>query len=257
MSDSEKKFSFISELTEGRMIRSKSKLQGMSARDIADLFFLHICALEILKNDYEYAPKAQKYAKQSMRFQKFDRFITSGTDFYLLAYAMVTKDESLFTDERDKVFIKRTNVDDRQLKRYLERIAFNRFVFEEDRRFTLRLNYDLQINSSYRAIRRLAIEWNKISGTQKKLAITRLLQAFRKKGLMSDLYPWLANLAKKDSLELQGVFNPETGNQETTPSGSTWKQKLAVGAAIAGGAYLGSKYLKGKREERRKERSGS
>lgn len=255
---SEKKFSFISELSEGRMIRSKTKLQGMGARDIADLFFLHICALEILKNDYEYAPKAQQYAKKSMRFQKFDRFITSGTDFYLLAYAMTTKDESIFTDERDKVFIKRINVDDRQLKRYLERISYNRIKFEEDRRFTLKLSYDLQINSSYRAIRRLAIEWNKINSTQKKLAITRLLQAFRKKGLMSDLYPWLANMAKKDSLELQGVFNPETGKQEgPTGSKSSWKKKLAIAAAIAGGAYVGSKYLKGKREERRKERFGS
>lgn len=254
---SEKRFSFISELTEGRMIKSKSKLQGMSGRDIVDLFFLHICALEILKNDYEYAPKVQKYAKQSMRFQKFDRFIGSGTDFYLLAYAVSTQDESIFTDERDKVFIKRTNLDDRQLKRYLERIALNRFVFEEDRRFTLKLNYDLQINSSYRAIRRLAIEWTKINSTQKKLAITRLLQAFRKKGLMSDLYPWLANMAKKDSLELQGVFNPETGKQEPGNPGSSWKKKLAVAGAVAVGTYVGAKYLKGRRETRRKERYGS
>jgi hypothetical protein len=62
-----------------------------------------------------------------------------------------------------------------------------------------------------RAIRRLVMDWETITHTQKKLALTRLLQFMRNRAPKGELLPWLNRVGVLRDLEIDNVTNPETG----------------------------------------------
>ena len=63
---------FINELCESRLIRNKKHINRYTAKDAADLVFLYACMLNILKNEFKYAPVASQYAKKTLMFNNFN-----------------------------------------------------------------------------------------------------------------------------------------------------------------------------------------
>ena len=47
----ELEFEFITELCESRLVRQKGQMKQFTAKDAADLVFLYLCTLNILKNE--------------------------------------------------------------------------------------------------------------------------------------------------------------------------------------------------------------
>ena len=85
MEEKESKYSFISELSESKLMRSKSAISRYNARDAADIIFLYSIILVVLKNDFRYASAAATYARKTLSNGNFSSFRSSGTDLYMAA----------------------------------------------------------------------------------------------------------------------------------------------------------------------------
>jgi len=114
------------------------------------------------------------------------------------------------------------------------------------RRNLLEIQKDLSVTvQNYRSMRILISQWSKISLRDKKLVMTRLLQAFRLRARRSDILPELEKLAKRKSLELKNVNNAEKNEKnepkaEVDPSAPWWLKP----AAATAGAYAGYKFTR-------------
>ena len=73
-------YGFIGDIMESKMFRSKSRVEGSNARDMADFAMMNVLALYILSNEYDYAVAAQDYAKRTIMYGNFNSFRTGGTD---------------------------------------------------------------------------------------------------------------------------------------------------------------------------------
>ena len=78
-----KQYEFISQLNESKMFRSKNRVEGTNARDMADLAFMNMLALYILYNTYDFAPTAKEYAQRTMRYGGQFSYMQGGTDLHI------------------------------------------------------------------------------------------------------------------------------------------------------------------------------
>ena len=243
-------FDILQTLDETKMFRTVSSLDRLTPKQTADFFFLHIIGLEILKKTYSTLSFAQDYAKKIYRFKSLENTQTSSVDLYQLAWALHNKDK-VFSDTKgnDIIFAERIQFDRLMFVHYIERIVNNRLNQNEDRRYTLKLCAGLQQDSTYRAMRRLAIDWDTLTVSQREVLMTRLLQAYRKHIIKSDLYQELKKIADEQELIMKGVFNPETGQVDGTTAevNATLSQNLVKGALTAAGAYAVFKMLRHKK----------
>ena len=60
------KLSLINSLEENKLLRAK-RPSNFNAKDMSELAFLYMVALHIMRSEYETAPFARQYAKQTMR----------------------------------------------------------------------------------------------------------------------------------------------------------------------------------------------
>ena len=88
-------YEFIGDLSESRLIPSKSNLRKFSAQEVSDLVVLNLCALYILWSNAETQKFAENYAKRTVSYgANFSKWQTNGTDLYILLHALVS-DEKL------------------------------------------------------------------------------------------------------------------------------------------------------------------
>jgi hypothetical protein len=98
--------------------------------------------------------------------------------------------------------------------------------------FFTQLERDLNIqDSNYKSIRRIVVNWEKSTKSQKSLVITRLLQYYRTNAIRSELYQAIKQLAKEEGYEIRGAKNAERKNVAAKAAAAT--------AALAGGFALG------------------
>lgn len=235
------KFSFINELLESPQFPSLTTIKNTPPRSLAEITFLHLIALEILKNDEFTNDEARVYARKTIiHGADWSRPLLSGTDLYQLLYGF-----SNLTDET----IYLVNLKD--VHQYLRNIAFGLNYQTFDRRFLLSFEKLAHIsNDSYRALRRMSYDWNNLDREEKSKLVTRLLQALRLKAPRSTLRQYVEKLSARYALELKNVCNVETGancnDQPEKPEGSgkfgLLKALAAVGAATAG-YHIGKRLL--------------
>jgi len=240
---------FLQNLTEARLLGGgKTGLKKYNARDVADLLFLHICALQMMKHEFYGLPEAQKYIKNSGNLIHFDYWSSHRNELYVLIHVLIGRfaepQQRLLKDqEASRVFIERVKIDKQLLRKYLRLIAAGKTDESFERRFLLGLEHGLMIsNSNYRAIRRLVMTWPKQSHSTKQLVMTRLLQILRSKARRSELLPILEAISRKQKMEdrtlkpLEGEDNRKAQKTPTKPKMGFIKS-LALGAAagVAGG----------------------
>ena len=247
----EKKFEFISDLTESRLIPSRNHLRSMGAKDVADLTMLYFITLQIMKSEYLLRPIAINYARRTILFQNFDQFRIVSTDLYIFLHLLMGKNNEAQVNllAGDKSLLKRIKVNFNDIKRYLFNVWRDRDVPGLEWQILTKMERQLNITTAnYRSMRRLSAKWNKLSHYEQQLVMTRLLMAFRIRARRSDLLPMLEKFAKIKRLELKtDLCNPETGEgcddpDEASMKANTLLKKLAVGGLLAGGAALGVKH---------------
>lgn len=252
---------FIQDLSEAKLIgRSKTGLRQFSARDIADLLFIHLCALQVLKHEFLGLPEAQKYVKNAGPLTNFDHFVSSRNELYLLTHVLFGKNakaqQALLKDqEASQVFIKRLKLNLPYLRKYLRMVSSGKMDESFERRFFIMMEKDLKItNNYYRSIRRLVSSWSKQSRSTRKLVMTRLLQIMRTKSRRSEMMGLIEWLSKQENLEdkdLNSLEGEGIGQKVETPpkKGMGFLKGLALGVAGAGlGAYAGYKLAKSRKK---------
>ncbi len=228
-------YEFIGDLLESKMFRSKARVKGTEARDMADFAMMNMIALYILSNENDFAVAAQDYAKRTIMYGNFNQFRAGGTDLNIALTAV--KNSMSDSTDKDKLQNNRLKFNDVRIKAFLQTMKAGR-PLQSVPTFFMRLEKDLDIqNSNYRSIRRLAQDWPRLTNMQKQLVITRMMQYFRAKALRSELYSYLRDLSRSQGLEAKNAHNAE-GSPKMR--GADTLAKLAIaGGTIAGGYALG------------------
>jgi hypothetical protein len=243
--------SLIRDLCESRLFPSRHRLRVYTAREVSDLLFLYILALQILRSDFDMMHVAVAYVRGTVKHGNFTRFRFNATDLHVLIHQILSGDiADLKKNKSNAAFVESLTLDEVELYRWLARIARNQNNPAADRRFLLALQDDLRIaDGSFRAMRRLIIHWGEDSTrTEQQLVMTRLLMAFRRRAPKSELLPYLEKLAKRDKLELKGstIRNPETEKGDTPAKGDKpgiLAKLAALGIGVAAG-HAASKALR-------------
>jgi hypothetical protein len=214
-----KPLDFIASLTESNLIRTKQSLRNYTGKDISELVFLYLVSLEILRHEEPYASEAKSYAAKTVKYGSFSHFYPSGNDLYLLLHTLFGERNQeavshLKLPEKSAKFLSLTTLDQVRTKSYLRSVAHGSEP-SSPQNFFLHAEQALKISvSNYRSIRRLAVNWSDLDRPDKKLVMTRLLQAFRTRLIRSELKPVLERYAKDKSLEIQDVNNAEQGDHK-------------------------------------------
>lgn len=250
---------FLQTLSESRLLSSKSAYRRYTARQIAELVYLHIIGLRILASEPLTEKWAFDYAWRSSRYVGFAKWYQNGTDLHLLLHALMDEDVDLKMPDSSMRFKETLYFDESEIKRWLKDIAQKHVNEPRTRSLFMHLDGQFQIkDSSMKAIRRIVQDWPRDTVRQKQLAMTRILQIMRNRCRMSDILEKLEEIAQRLHLELDGVANAETGdaaaNDGREPSYA--KKKPGTLAKVAGalGGILGyhtvRSMMEGDEEER-------
>ncbi len=206
-------YEFIGDLSESRLIPSKSNLRKFTAQEVADLVVLNLCALYILWSNSNTQDFAEKYAKRTLSHgATFDKWQTNGTDLYILLHALVSNETLNKADASDK-FRANLPIGKALLIRWLKDMSTDNLTDATHRAMFVKLDFNFRTNNnSIRAIRRLVMDWNKLERSEHELVMTRLLQFMRARAARGEVIGKLSQMAKVHGLEMKDVCNPETGS---------------------------------------------
>jgi hypothetical protein len=249
-------YRFITALDENWLFRSK-RMQDFTARDVADLAFLYMVSLHILRCEFDTAPFAVRYARQTSAHSNFRAVDKNNTDLY--QFLNILSDPSgqiadqLGHPEANAIFWHDMHFNPTLARQFLSNITAETYSHSQQKRILFQLESQLHITvSNYRSMRRIAVDWvsTDITSEAQKLVVTRMLQALRAKARRGDLLPQLEKLSTYRKYELFNVCDQETGKgcdgdvaEPAKPSMGMLKA-LALGAA-AGGALV---HMLGKRK---------
>lgn len=244
---------FLQSLSESRLLSSTSAFRKFSARQVAELVYLHVIAIRILGSESLSQHFTTDYAARSVRYLGFAKWYQNATDLHLLLHALMAEDVDLKMPEASRDFKETLYFDEQEIRYWLRDISHGHISEPRTHRLFLHLDGQFQIkNGSMKAIRRLVMDWPHCTPYQKQLAMTRLLQIMRVRSRQSDVLVELEKLATKLRLELKNVDNPETGDEakhdgsdpEFVAQQPKKKGILKSIAATAAGAVLGYHAIK-------------
>lgn len=204
-------FEFLQTIQESRLFSNKKTFNNYSLREISDLTFLYFLVVQILKHELEFQDRIQEYFRHFFLTVEFGKYSASGNDIHQLFYILTNKEihKNLKHSEKYQELSDKILLNKNQVRLYITNLN-NTPSPLPDHRFLLNLEDSLNIKDmSYKAIRRLVEDWPTLNHTQRELAVTRLLQAFRIKARKSELLPWLESLSNKRNLELKNIHNSE------------------------------------------------
>ena len=244
-------YALINQLSESRLIPSKTMLSKYNLRDMSDITFLYFLALQLMYDEPSTKEFVIKYVTRTMICGNFNNFIYSGTDLYVLLHVLTGNNSgqarlALKDDAENEILSNKMSPNFALFRRYLMFMKYDRLNEAMVRKMLLQMQRDLAINNqNYKSMRILISQWKNISFNNKQLAMTRLLLALRHRAIRSDLLPELEKLARRKKLEIKVATNPETGKSVKQKSvGAPWWVKAVAGAA---GAATGYKLSRGKK----------
>lgn len=200
LNESPKGMTFIQSLGEARMYKSRQQISQEGARSVTDHLFVSLLSLYTMSNDYNYAPVAKEYAKQTTRMGGFNSPSPSNTDLYQTIYT-IGKPDGLLGSEKDALLLNKVNLDQPRIKRFLKQIEMGQVTPGAAQAFFFKLERDLAIQDpKLRAARRLAQNWTTLSTAQQQLVATQINKYFRTDARRSDLFPLFGKFAADSKL---------------------------------------------------------
>ena len=124
MEQQTKQYQFIGDLMESKMFRSKSRVEGSNARDMADFAMMNMLALYILSNEYDFAPVAQDYARRTMAYGNFNTYRAGGTDLNIALTAV--KNGMANAGDKNQLQNAKLDFNDTKIKAFLNTIKAGR-----------------------------------------------------------------------------------------------------------------------------------
>lgn len=192
--------SFIQDLSESRMFKTRNQISKEGSRSISDHIFVSMLALYILSTDYEYNPIAVAYARRTNMFGGYNRPSPSGTDLYQTMYS-IQRPELFKGQAKDELLMDKINFEPARLKKFLDKIKNNNLNSNTVSSELFRLERNLKIQDpKLKAARRLAQNWENLNTAQRQLVATQINFYFRTHAMKSDLYPIFKKFANGGGL---------------------------------------------------------
>ncbi len=241
----------LQNLSESALYPSRKAVSRSTARQIADLFHMHICALMILRSSPHSEKFAKDYARKTIANGGFRDWRQSSTDLAILGWALLDEEVELRLPKISDKLREKLTIDTTLLTAWLRTVSGPTMNRAQTMRLFTRLDMWLRIDDeSLKAIRRLVMDWDGLSAEEAALSMTRLLQLLRAHGSRADLLVQLEKLAQHHGLELKNVCNPETGDGCSVSDHPKAKKKdnlFAKIGAVAAGAIVGYNVTKGRK----------
>jgi len=234
-------YKFIDELNESRLYRRTRNFKTFEFKDIKDLIYLYTITLYMMSQTDSYKNFARQYAKDTIKFNNFRQARSNNNDLYMLVHALkhsknTIKDSS---NMKDRILF-----NERMFTDFMRKLSRGAMGLDDyARTYFVRLENQLIIDSSYKAVRRIVQDFNKVKYRQKQLAVTRLLHAVRARGIGGEVYTPLMSLAKQKKYIIPGADETELTNPEKR---NTFKKLAAAGVAGYAAAKVLPKATKGK-----------
>jgi hypothetical protein len=234
--DESPKFGFIGDLNESRMYRTRKQLETSDLGDVADFAFLNLLSMHILNNDEETQSLARAYAKRTVENNQFKNYKQSGTDLYQALHKLTNNSQVKLPEE--------------ELKTYLRQVAKGKPT-PQARGMFMKLERALKIQeTNYKSLRRLGVDWAKLTHNQRRLVNTRLLQYYRTNAIRSELYAPLLDYSKANNYILIGANNAEKASVVKKIAARTAMAAAGAAAGFAMGREFGRSLVRGKPVDR-------
>jgi hypothetical protein len=193
--------SFIKELAEARLIRTRDDLR-YSYKEVCEHMYLIVMTLEFLSRLKKGRDVAKKYAKSTASYINYTEFRTSATDLYNFIYFIQETPDNvrrLFQSDDAKQQRERTQLPQMELNRWLIKLADHD---SSDFYFLMRLEQALNISSSdLKEIRRVLSFRNPVDSDIKHLSY-RILNSFRSRMPLWDLKQELETILSGEKLDI-------------------------------------------------------
>lgn len=228
-------FSFLNEITEARLTRQDSSLRTLTYTDCCERTYLILLTLEVMRHFAGSRGFVSAYARRTMYNDNFKIFRSTSTDLYNFIYFVIgdkkaidkLKDPGAAMRMREETTFPINNV-----KVYLNKLKGGMVPNQVSDMF-IRLESNLGIkNSDYKAVRRAAVNFNRLDTKAKQDAVTRLLFALRAKLRSSDIIDDFEKLAAFKDLETGRITDPEP--TVSTPDVQVRSQDLALYRYLVG-----------------------
>lgn len=236
---------FIKTLSENWLFRSRT-IAEFTLRDIADLAFLYLICLHILRSEYETAATAIGYAKITNSHSGYKSLDRTSTDLYQFLNILSNPSQIQLLANRDanNILWEELNFNSNTVRQFLDNISKKKYEASKQKSLLFQIENQLYINvSNYKSMRRIAVDWHSqdVDTAGQRMVITRLLQAFRARAKKGDLMPWLERLNNLRQYELSNVCDPETGKgcHPEKPVISIKNNKMSFFKTLALGALAG------------------
>jgi hypothetical protein len=189
-----KNLPFLQELTEARMFFGPDDVKGRSAEDIAEVIYLIIMMLQVIR--YFKPSWSSNYASQTLSYNTYESMHYSGTDLGNLLAVLNNQD----TFKSSIKVNGKLNIPLFQINRYLQAVRGTQDSAGEDAVFFYRLEDYLKLYSkgNFRRLRRDIGDWQNLSHADKARIVLLLRNEFDKKSSSCDIYLWF-----KQSFKLQ------------------------------------------------------
>lgn len=168
-------FGFIQDLSESKLIPSRTSLKHWDAKTLAELAFLYLLGLRVLLADDHEAKWAREYCKRAGESRDFSEWRTNGNDLYAMLYALSADPDDTDADS-DKHFLDRLHIAPATIRNWLRHVGEHEAKDDTHPLFT-RLDSMFRItDSKMRAMRRVVANWRGASDRERRDAITKLIQ---------------------------------------------------------------------------------
>ncbi|AUZ94876.1 hypothetical protein FDI40_gp064 [Agrobacterium phage Atu_ph07] len=206
----------LGQLNESNVIRQTGQIRKYTAKDISELAFIHILVLFIMLDEFGYEAAGVGHAAHTMKYGGFKRFNTASTDLYVYLHILSGFDTEFLKDQTaSKLFLKNMHLNMNAIKNRLREISYGKRNKAGEGGFLMNLEKQLKIsNGNLKSCRRIISSWADMDEREKRLVVTRLLQALRMRTPNADILVHLEKIAKDRSYEDALVLNPESKNAD-------------------------------------------
>lgn len=236
---------FIRSLNENWLFRTRN-ISDFNLRDIADLTFLYLICVHILRSEYETAATAIGYAKITNSHSNYRALDRNSTDLYQFLNILSNPNSNallLANKNANDILWAELNFNPNTIRQFLDNVTKNKYDVARQKYLLYQIENQLYITTSnYRSMRRIAVEWSShdIDTAGQKMVVTRLLQALRARARRGDILPWLERVSNTHQYELSDVCDPETGKGcEPVTAPPPTKNKMGFLKTLALGALAG------------------
>jgi len=228
-----------------------SELKNQGLRKVLNHIYYEMIGICIMYKDYEYSSYASRYAKNTIKYSRYDKHRINATDIYNLFTYINKLSEQKKISKNDEILVKRASVDIDFYTRYLRRMVNGSLSVVELDSFMKRITKQLYIEDNIlKSLGRMAINWNRLTLRERKLTLDKMRNygtvQFRYSDVTTKIREFASEFVVHDEKDDKPVSNKSPEDKKPEGMSNTEKAMYAIGGLAA------YKFLQNKREKQQR-----